>query len=95
VTTGEATYYYGTGADSGVTECLPCGDSIDNKALLSIVSTPAVLTFLVLLFLVAAFAFASIFGSSSAKMSQKHQLLLDKLTAESDVITVRKIGKIH
>jgi hypothetical protein len=93
LTSDDATYFFGTGEESGVTECLPCGDSLDNKLLLSIVTTPTVLIFLILLFLVAAFTLASILGSSpSVKPSKRHQRVLDRFAEESDLITVGKLS---
>jgi hypothetical protein len=87
----DTTYYYGTGAESGVKECLPCRKSLDNKMFLSIVTTPTVLIFLIFLFLALAFALASILGCRpSLKPSKRHQRILDKHSKTSDIITVRK-----
>ena len=91
VTNDDSTYYFGIGAKSGVTECLRCGDSLDSKTLLSIVTTPTVLTFLIVLFLVAIFALAGMFSGPSIKPSKRHQLLLDQFAEESDSMTVGKL----
>jgi hypothetical protein len=86
----DETYFFGTGAESGVIECLRCRDSLDKTMMLSILTTPTVLIFIILLFVAVAFALANILGGPSILVSKKHQLLLDQFTEESDVVTVKK-----
>jgi len=88
VRNGDDTYYLGTGSESGVLECLRCRSSLDYKTLLSIVTTPVVLIFLVLLFLAMAFALAYFSSGLFLNLNtSRYQIILNELEKESDVRT--------